>query len=106
MTKDEFLKALLAEGFVCEKSSQYPSVVCDAKDVKKTAKKVRAVAKDKGYSSSFAIRSYRDGMELISKDGAVSKDMRNETVEEQTEAETVSINEPIPMTAHAENVSA
>ena len=106
MTKDEFLKALLAEGFICEKSGQYPSVVCDAADVKKTAKKVRAVAKEKGYSSSFAIRSYRDGMELISKDGPVSKNMRNEVVEEQAEAETVSISEPIPMTAQTENVSA
>ncbi len=66
MTKDDFLKILLAEGFVCEKGGQYPSVVCDAKDVKTTAKRVRAIAKDKGYTSSFAVRSAREGMELIS----------------------------------------
>ncbi len=106
MTKDEFLKLLLSEGFICEKGGQYPSVVCDAKDVKKTAKKVRAMAKEKGYDSSFAIRSYREGMELISKNGAVN--VKNQALEEDdaTLEQPVSISEPIPMTAIAEDVSA
>ncbi len=106
MTKDEFLKILLSEGFICEKSGQYPSVVCDAKDVKNTAKKVRSMAKEKGYDSSFAIRSYREGMELISKDGTVN--VKNQAVEDDDEPmeQPVSISEPIPMTAITEDVSA
>ena len=47
MTKDEFLNALLLEGFICEKASDYPSVVCEAEEIKKTAKKVQSIAKDK-----------------------------------------------------------
>lgn len=82
MTKEEFKNALLMAGFTCEKDGQYPSVVCDAKDVKETAKKVRAIAKDKGYNFSFAIRSYREGMEIVS------------------------MNEPIPMTSVTEEASA
>ncbi len=66
MTKDEFLKALLSEGFVCEKKGQYPTVVCEADKVRQTAKKVKTLAKDKGYEFSFAVRCYREGMELIS----------------------------------------
>ena len=106
MTKDDFLNALLSEGFICEKGGQYPSVVCDAKDVRKTAKKVKAIAKQTGYNSSFAIRSFREGMELISKDGAVVKaDESAKTVEEASE-DPVSIAEPFPMTAIADDVSA
>ncbi len=66
MTKDEFYKILLEEGFTCEKDGQYPSVVCEASEVRKTAKKIREIAKEKGYSSSFAIRRFHEGMELVS----------------------------------------
>ncbi len=106
MSKDEFLNTLLAEGFICEKASDYPSVVCEAGEIKKTVKKIRAIAKEKGYDSSFAIRSYREGMELISKDGAVN--LRSQEVVEEGEPmeQPVSISEPIPMTAITEDVSA
>ncbi len=103
MTKDEFLNALLLEGFICEKASDYPSVVCEAEEIKKTAKKVQSIAKDKGYNSSFAIRRYREGMDLISKDGAVKT--KKDAIGEDEEA-PVSITEPIPMTAVSEDVSA
>lgn len=69
MTKDEFVKTLLDEGFLCEKDGQYPSVICDKKDVKKTARKVRAIAKEHGYCQSFAVRSFREGMVLVSSKG-------------------------------------
>ena len=103
MTKDEFLNALLEEGFVCETASDYPLVVCEAGEIKKTVKKIRAIAKDKGYESSFAIRSYREGMDLISKDGEVKMD---KGVPSENEEGPVPIAEPIPMTALTEDVSA
>ncbi len=82
MTKDEFLKILLEEGYTCEKNGAYPSVVCDAKDVRKTAKKVKTLAKNNEYTESFAIRCMREGMELIS------------------------ISKPIPMPAEAQEETA
>lgn len=106
MTKEEFKNALLAEGFICEKSGNYPAVVCDAKDVRNIAKKVKAIAKDKEYTSSFAIRCYREGMELISKDGVVSWNNSDTVNQEEVGEEPVLISEPIPMTAVTEDVSA
>ena len=105
MTKDEFKKILLDEGFTCEKSGQYPSVVCEAKDVSRTAKKVKKIAKDSGYNSSFAIRRYREGMELMSKDGTVVMAPVADA-DTDMQGETVPMAEPIPMTAEAEDISA
>ncbi|WP_408072536.1 hypothetical protein [Butyrivibrio sp. JL13D10] len=99
MTKTEFLNTLLAEGFTCEKSGAYPSVVCDAKDVKKTAKRVRDIAKKSGYDQSFAIRSYREGMDLITKDGAVIKSMPSSDIATENEENVAEIESPIPMIA-------
>ncbi|MBE5860089.1 MAG: hypothetical protein E7301_08205 [Butyrivibrio sp.] len=75
MTKDEFLKILIEEGFTCEKSGAYPSVVCDSKDVKQTAKKVKAIAKKSEYTESFAIRCFREEMDLISKNSTASNEL-------------------------------
>jgi transcription elongation factor Elf1 len=63
LTKTEFEKLLLDEGYVCEQGSQYPSVIVyDSKDVKTVSKKVRALCKKCGYESSFAVRSFREGI--------------------------------------------
>ncbi|WP_029319871.1 hypothetical protein [Butyrivibrio sp. AE3004] len=106
MTKDEFLKNLLSEGFICEKSGQYPTVVCEADEVKKVAGKVKSIAKDKGYTSSFAIKSIREGMELISKDGEISRIVAVEDDEPETKEQPIAIAEPIPMTAMTEDATA
>lgn len=68
MTKTEFEKLLVEEGYVCEVGAQYPSVIVfDSKEVKTVSKKVRALCKKCGYDSSFAIRSYREGINTYPK---------------------------------------
>ena len=106
MTKDDFLKILLEEGYTCEKNGAYPSVVCDAKDVRKTAKKVKAIAKKSEYTESFAIRCFREGMELISKNGVVLKNVEGIEGNNDVENNTVPISEPIPMTAAVQEETA
>ncbi len=106
VTKDEFLKILLEEGYTCEKGGAYPSVVCDAKDVRKTAKKIKDIAKKNEYNESFAIRSFREGMELISKNGAASKDTAENENDSEVKDTTDPISEPIPMTASVQDETA
>ena len=104
MTKQDFLKILLEEGYTCEKNGAYPSVVCDAKDIKKIAKDVKAIAKKNDYVESFAVKCFREGMELVSKNGAVHKEMPGD-VNDQEET-TASISEVIPMTAAVQDATA
>ena len=104
MTKQDFFKILLEEGYTCEKNGAYPSVVCDAKDIKKIAKDVKAIAKKNEYVESFAVKCFREGMELVSKHGAVHKDVVSE--ENNDEEPTASISEVIPMTAAVQDATA
>ena len=65
MTKTEFEKLLIEEGYVCEQGAQYPSVIVyESSEVKTISKKVRALCKKCGYESSFAVRTYRDGINV------------------------------------------
>lgn len=86
MTKTEFEKLLVEEGYVCEVGAQYPSVIVfDSKEVKTVSKKVRALCKKCGYDSSFAIRSYREGINTYPK----TVEAGNEAAE--TEAEVLEV---------------
>ena len=106
MTKQDFLKILLEEGYTCEKNGAYPSVVCDAKDVRMTAKKVKSIANKNNYVESFAIRCFREGMELISKNGEVIGKEENSTNTSEEDNNTIPISEPIPMTATIQDATA
>ena len=89
MTKTEFEKLLIEEGFVCEQGAQYPSVIVyESKDVKSVSKKVRDLCKKCGYNSSFAVRSYREGINVYPKN--TEADVINiESTEQQEEAPAV-----------------
>ena len=68
MTKTEFEKLLIEEGYVCEQGAQYPSVIVyESSEVKTISKKVRALCKKCGYESSFAVRTYREGINVYKK---------------------------------------
>ncbi len=71
MTKTEFENLLIEEGYVCEVGAQYPSVIVfDSKDVSTISKKVRSLCKKCGYESSFAVRTFREGIKTHSKNAA------------------------------------
>lgn len=106
MTKEDFLKILLEEGYTCEKNGAYPSVVCDAKDVRITAKQVKSIANKNDYTESFAIRCFREGMELISKNGEVIRKEDNNTNTSESDNNAIPISEPIPMTATVQDATA
>ena len=68
LTKTEFENLLIEEGYVCEQGAQYPSVIVyESAEVKTISKKVRALCKKCGYESSFAVRTYREGIKVYSK---------------------------------------
>ncbi len=76
MTKTDFEKLLLKEGYLCEANASYPSVIVDEKRaVRSVYRKVKARAKELGYSSSFAVRVKRAGMNIVGNPAAASDEV-------------------------------
>lgn len=91
MTKTEFEKLLIEEGYTCEQGAQYPSVIVyESSEVKNVSKKVRALCKKCGYESSFAVRTYREGINVYQKKAESENDAAEvidiDSTEQQEEA--------------------
>lgn len=91
LTKTEFEQFLTDSGYFCEKDAQYPSVIVrDKKDVKRTYKEIKKICTDKGYTSSFAVRHYREGMSVYP-EGFLMQDGTGSIVMEDIPLEDVSL---------------